>query len=400
MKPHLYIIAVFLSLFTCTNKSKYQEANNLNIQAKEAINLKHYQKALTYSEDALSIYQSLSDTLGLANSYYFLARASALSSNFNNAVKYGVKGSEICKNILNFEVENRINNTLSWAYFELGKGFDETFDHQQRQLFVVEQLDDDTAKASVYNNYGYDGTVSGKISLDKAMHYSKIANDHYAKSENNNGRWYTLMNLTWQHRLINDLVESEKFGRLSVAQAEADSDRHAIIEANTNLGETLLLQNKIDEAKPLYERGLELNSQLKDRDKFVFDLYHAHYMWLTGEKDKSIGTLKAAIEFLEGSEIFYEMMARAFLAKFSFERNDLVEAKNQIAIFKKPRANYFSEEARMMVALVESQIIAMNNTKEAIDFLKLKNSELNSSGAHLLKSNISKLIAHLENDKN
>jgi catechol-2,3-dioxygenase len=83
------------------------------------------------------------------------------------------------------------------------------------------------------------------------------------------------MNLSWQYRLMNDLNTSEKYGRMAVEQAQADNDRHAIIEANTNLGETLLAQNKIEEAEVFYTSGLELSKQKNDRDKFVFEVYYS-----------------------------------------------------------------------------------------------------------------------------
>jgi catechol-2,3-dioxygenase len=74
---------------------------------------------------------------------------------------------------------------------------------------------------------------------------------------------------------MNDLNTSEKYGRMAVEQAQADNDRHAIIEANTNLGETLLAQNKIEEAEVFYTSGLELSKQKNDRDKFVFEVYYS-----------------------------------------------------------------------------------------------------------------------------
>ena len=229
MKQFAFSLILILALNSCENNSRRKEANTLQEQSEAAVKAKDYETGLNYARKALDIFKSIPDTSGIVQSYYLLARTSALFGNFDNAVKYGEMGSKFCKIIKNFPLEYKINNTLSWAYFTLGKGFYETMGHQKRQLFVVDKLNDDQAKAMVYNNYGYDATVSGNIPLGNAIEYMKFANDHYAKTENSKGRWYTLMNLTWQHRLINNLPKSEEYGRLAVKQAKIDNDRHAII---------------------------------------------------------------------------------------------------------------------------------------------------------------------------
>jgi len=90
------------------------------------------------------------------------------------------------------------------------------------------------------------------------------------------------MNLTWQYRLQNKLTESEQWGRLALRQAQADADRHTIIEAATNLGETLLAAGKIAEAGPVYDTAQSWAKRSEDRDWHVFDVYHARYLWETG----------------------------------------------------------------------------------------------------------------------
>ena len=108
----------------------------------------------------------------------------------------------------------------------------------------------------------------------------------------------------------------------------------AIIEANINLGETLLTQNKIRDAKPIYEQALEISKQKDDRDKCVFDVYYSRYLWETGKNDEAIELLKNAVNFLESSEIFYEMQARAFLANYFYLSGRIKEAEQQLIKFK------------------------------------------------------------------
>jgi tetratricopeptide (TPR) repeat protein len=388
---NLPLFIIILTLISCNNASLQIKLVDLSDSAYKAIESNEFQSAINSAKKALEISTKISDTSQMVESNYLIARASALLGDFDNAVLYGENGSHLCKIIENYPLEYKINNTLSWAYFTHGRSFDENLEHNKRQLFVVEQIQDDNAKAMVYNNYGYDATVSGKVPLIEAIGYMEFANSHYAKTEKNNGRWNTLMNLTWQYRLINNLSKSEEYGRLAVKQAESDNDRHAIIEVNTNLGETLLAQNKIDEARPLYERGLEISKQKDDRDKYVFDVYYSRYLWETGEKDKAISLLKNAIDFLENSEIFYEMQARAFLADYYFSTGNIDSTEKQLNKFKNPRANYFSQEAKVIASSLEAQIVVLKDKEKAIDILNNQLQELDKSGAESLKAELLKL---------
>ena len=225
MKYLRFIIIIILTLFSCNESSQRIKAITLNDNALKAIETKKYSLAIDAAKKALEASRKISDTTEIVKSNYLIARASALSSDFNNAIIYGENASYLCKIFENYPLEYKINNTLSWAYFTQGRGFDENLQHNNRQLFVVDQMDGDNAKAIVYNNYGYDATVSGKVLLKEAIEYMKFANDYYAKIEKNNGKWNTLMNLTWQYRLINNLSKSEEYGRMAVKQAQIDNDR-------------------------------------------------------------------------------------------------------------------------------------------------------------------------------
>ena len=163
-----------------------------------------------------------------------------------------------------------------------------------------------------------------------------------------------------------------------------------------NLGETLLAQNKIEQAKPLYERGLEISKQQEDRDKYVFDVYYSRYLWETGKKDEAISLLENAIGFLESGEIFYEMQARAFLADYYFSNGNVEGAEKQVNKFKNPRAKYFSQEAEVIASSVEAQMAAANDGDTALEILDDRLQELNISGAELLKIRLLELKEQLK----
>ncbi len=391
----LLLLMLLLSV-SCNQQSEISQLDELRNEAMQLLEDKNYNDAVEKANEAIKGYSTKADSSGMAQAFYIASRASALKGNFDQAKNYGEQSSAILKKHLNYPLEYKVNNTLSWSYFELGRGFNENEKHNERQLFVVAQLDDDNAKASVYNNYGYDATVAGAIPLKDAITYTKFANDHYANSEKTSGRWYTLMNLTWQHRLLNELAKSETYGLMAAAQAKADDDRHAIIEANTNLGETLLAQNKIEDAQPFYEHGLEISKQENDRDKYVFDVYYSRFLWETEKKEDAISLLTKAIEFLENSEVFYEMKARAFLAEYCLSEGLIQEAVEQLEKFKHPRAEYFSQEAKVIASAVEAQIVASEDKKKALNILDNALRDLEESGAELLKLRLLELRAQMQ----
>lgn len=192
------------------------------------------------------------------------------------------------------------------------------------------------------------------------------------------------MNLTWQYRLQNKLAESEQWGRLALRQARADADRHAIIEAATNLGETLLAAGKVAEAGPVYETAQSWAEQAEDRDGHVFDVYHARYLWETGKRERAVDTLRQAIAFLETSEVFYEMLARAWLALYSQELGDTETVDEQVAVFKNPRATYFSQEAKVIAGIAEAKRWVGEDLERTRAILEELQKDLHVSGAFQL----------------
>lgn len=306
------------------------------------------------------------DTVAMAQSLYFLSRASALLGDFESAIDYGEMSSHITRELEACLMEYKASSILSWAYFMTQSPIERILAHQERQVFLVDRIDDRKAKALVYNNYGYDVTVSGTLPINDAITYMRFANDYYASEEGHKGRWYTLMNLTWQYRLRADYSNSEKYGYLSIEQARKEQDRHAIIEAFTNLGETLLAQNKLMEADTIYREAFEWGTKEVDRDKYVFDVYYSHYLWYKGEIDKAITLADKAISFLETSEVFYEMLGRSLLAKYYYTIGEYDKGMDQITVIENPRSDYISFETRFIAALIKNNIMIKRTATKQI----------------------------------
>lgn len=319
--------------------------------------------ASSYFNKSLQLSKEIYHLEGQALSQYYLSRLLARKGEFEKAKKLARAGFYAARNVGDKKLQHRLGNIMSWTYFATNQDFNQILDHYAIQASLAQDLGDGSSKAGVYNNMGYDLTIAGTVRLDSLIKLVRFANDYYASAEGNQGRWYTLMNLTWLYRLKEDNKTSLAYANKSLLQARADKDRHAIIEAAFQYGEVLLEQRKVKEASPYYEEGLAQRGKEEDRDAFVFDVYYARFLWESGEKKEAIKRLVDAIAFLETGEVFYEMHARALLAEYYFEMNQLKDAWNQVKVFDDPRSSYIALESRLIVAITRARLLALEGKK-------------------------------------
>ena len=346
----LFSIAVACILWACQHSNKHNIATSEQLISEferlaETDSMGEAKKVL---HSVLALNREIADTLRLANAIYLAARTQAVSGNFPLAFEFAREGVELSRPANMPEVEYKLNNILIWSSFEMHRGLEEILQREKRQVQLVQQLDREEYTAGVYNNYGYDLTVAGTLPLSEALQYLAASNVYYAKQEGHEGLWYTLMNLTWIYRLMGDLDHSITRGRQAVAQAIKDNDRHAIIEACTNLAETYLELGQPDLAGPLYELALPWSQQEPDRDKYVFDVYHAHYLGAMGQQAQAIEVLEAAVEYLKTGEVFYEMLGRFHLAQIYGRAGQTDKVKEQIQFIRNPRYDYVSFEVKAL----------------------------------------------------
>lgn len=319
---------------------------------------KNLDSAYAYFNQSLTLNEEIYNRDGLAKCLYRSSRIKALQGDFEEARVQAVRGLYLSRDIGNKKLEYRVGNIVSWSFFSSMYDFEAILEHEGNQARLAKELGDEAAIAAVSSNLAYDHTVSGKVQLDSLKSLMNHANNYYASAEGHNGRWYTLMNLTWLYRLSGQYESAADFAEKSLAQAEKIDDRHAIIEASVQYGETLLAMDKVEEAGKYYQLGASARGDGKDRDGYVFDVYYAHYLSATGQVNKAIRLLEEAVLFLATSEVFYEMHGRAILAQLYFSMGEVEKAKAQIEVFKNPRSEYISFESRCLLACTQSRILA------------------------------------------
>ena len=334
--------------------------NKNNVQAREAL------------ENALKLNRTIYNRLGMAQCLYLLGRMDAFDGQFEATIKKAEEAAFYAKTLGNIPLEYRLSNLLSWAYSSTDFDFRKVLQHEERLMELANHIDDDLDKAHVYNNVGYDLTVAGTVSIDSVIALMRFANDVFARTENTNGRWYTLMNLTWQYRLKNDLETSRQYGEKSVRQALADNDRHAVIETCFQLAETWMALGQRDSTSHYFKIAKDWCGDATDRDKYVFDVYYSNFLLKNNPADKTaLQRLEAAVDFLQTGEVFYEMHGRAILAAHYLDTDRKTDAAAQLELIENPRHNYIAAETRAMAVLVRARLLEMEGRKvEAVALRK------------------------------
>lgn len=319
--------------------------------------LREYDEAEAAFQEALQRSSALYDRSEEMLAYYGVGRLKAFQGKFQEAVVPGNRARGLAVELGDVDNEFKINNLLSWTYFETQVDFNQVLEHEARQAELVRNRSE-LDRAHIYNNLGYDLTVAGAAPLDSAIKLMKFANSVYAEVEANEGRWYTLMNLTWQHRLSGDLAASKEFGEKSLRQAIEESSRHAVVEASFQLGETLLALGDIEGASTAFETGLKWRGLSKDRDRYVFDVYYGNFLWVTNKRKEAISVLEDAVNFLVTSEVFYEMHGRALLANHYMAMGQINQVKTHLDKIEQPRHNYIAMESKCLAGMARAELFA------------------------------------------
>jgi len=373
------------------------EIKALRVSGLAYIANKNYDEAEKILNRALDQSITLYNQLEQANCLYLLARIDAISGKFDQAIEKAQQAAYISIAIQDGDLEFRVNNILVWAFFSSNVDFNQILKYEARQYDLVSERNDDREKAFIYNNLGYDLTVAGTVPVDSTISLMKFANDTYAEIENTQGRWYTLMNLTWQHRLKNNLELSKSYGEKSYAQALIDNDRHATIESCFQIGESLIEMEQLSDAKTYYKTGLEWRGEKEDRDSYVFDVYYSKFLWETGNRKEAIGRLEKAVDFLQTSEVFYEMHGRALLASYYWENQNISLIENQLKLIEEPRNNYISLETKCLAAQVKAKMLAKSGKKSlAIALMESWLSQVKEIGAEQLVKSVENTLETID----
>ena len=265
--------------------------------------------------------------------------------------KYTQAG-QVARQLLDHAVEQQnvtaeydaINLILATRYTQNKYGSD-LLEFEYRQETIALKLQDENKLAGVLNNLGYDLLTTGQAPLSEIIPRLERANSIYARLEGHQGRWYTLMNLTWAYRRAGEIERSIQAGEKALAQAKAENDRHAIIETSLNLAETMVSAERLKEADSLVELAGQHTGTAQDRDRYVYDIYAAQHKLHDENASIDREALEEAIAFMQPLEIFYEMLGRSVLAEALLLAGDEKRARAEAEKIIAARNNFVPREA-------------------------------------------------------
>jgi len=255
---------------------------------------------------------------------------------------------------------------LNAVAFTRNEYSDEVLERELLQEKLAFQLNDAARIAGISNNLAYDLMVTGKAPLGEIIERMKLANSYYAKEEKTQGRWYTLMNLTWAYRLAGDSEKSLAYGKLAIAEAEKINDRHAIIETNIVQAENYLLESQEGLAEPLFDAAKTSAGDNVDRDFYVFGVYYAKLLISQGKLDDAQTIANASLAGLTDVEVFYASLAMLRIAEINLLKENFEEAIEHAQKIVDMRGNFVSREAYVSAVNILRKIYKRNfRIKEA-----------------------------------
>lgn len=82
------------------------------------------------------------------------------------------------------------------------------------------------------------------------------------------------------------------------------------------------------------------------------------------------------------------MLARAWLAYYSQASGDTETVDAQLAVFQNPRANYYSQEAKVIAGIAEAKRWAQEDPERSLAVLGFLEKDLQCSGAKRLMDQV------------
>ena len=233
--------------------------NNLGVVY---IYLGQYEKAIDYYQQSLVIKEEIGNQASVADSLNNLGVVYIYLGQYEEAIDHHQRSLAIYKEIRNQAgVANSLNN-LGNIYIYLGQ-YEEAIDHHQRSLDIDREIRNQASVANSLNNLGVVYIYLGQY--EEAIDHHQRSLDIDREIGNQTGVAKSLNNIGYAHFLMDNLIaaESKLIKAMEVLESLrvglSDDQKISIFDTQLrtyrNLQQTLLAQNKTNQALEISERG-------------------------------------------------------------------------------------------------------------------------------------------------
>ena len=237
-------------------------ADSLNNLGNIYINLGKYEQAIDYHQRSLAIKEEIGNQASIADSLNNLGAVYRNLGEYEQAIDYHQRSLVIKEEIGNQASIAASLNNLGNIYINLGK-YEQAIDYHQRSLTIQQEIGNQPHIADSFNNLGVVYIYLGQY--EEAIDHHQRSLDIDREIGNQTGVAKSLNNIGYAHFLMDNLIaaESKLIKAMEVLESLrvglSDDQKISIFDTQLrtyrNLQQTLLAQNKTNQALEISERG-------------------------------------------------------------------------------------------------------------------------------------------------
>jgi len=258
------------------------EAKSLNRLGSAYYSLGKYQKAIDFLQQSLDIFQQIGNRRGVAISLRNLGNAYKKLGEYQKAIDFYQQSLLIARKIGNRRgVANSLNN-LGSAYCSLGE-YKKAIDFHQQSLLIARKIGNRLGVASSLNLLGSAYWSLGEY--QKAIDFHQQSLDIFQQIGNRQGVASSLGNQGLAYRYLGEHQKAIDFYQLSLDIFQQIGNRQGVAIVLGNLGIAFFKSGNLTAAETNLELGIEvyesLRVRLEDNNKIsIFETHSRTYQTL------------------------------------------------------------------------------------------------------------------------
>ncbi len=339
----------------------------------------NYHGSIESHQQALEIWQSLSDNQGIGKSLIGIGNANLRKGDFHEALKHLQNALKCFEEVNDTEGIASIYNNIGVIYKNWG-------DYEKAATFYHKALEikekNDAPKGSIANSYNNIGILYFfQENYPKALEYIQIAEKNNRECGNIHALADNYSNIALIHNKEGRNDEALKYLNESLEMKRELGDKRGMTVAYREIGEVNKQQGKYDEALKNYLEALAIHEEIDSRNGIGFFCNRVgEAFMLIGNYDEAISYLTRSLKInLEiGSKAFakesYQYLSKTYALKSNYEK-----AYYYLSEFINVKDELFSEERTKTINEIQ--------TKYEAEKKDLEIEKLNMEQQHLIDIN-------------
>jgi len=213
---------------------------------------RQFDKAITYYQQALHIFEAAGNDYSAATVYFQLGNVAAGQQSFEQAIAYYLKALQI------FEAVGDLYKAAS-CYSNLGisaqqkQQFDNAKTYYRKAIQIYEEIGDEYSTAGSYHNLGLIAEAEGKIEDAINFYYKSLQiKETYGEYYRAGSDYQNLGNVALNQRQFDDAIA---YYQKALQGYEAAGDEYNLTDIYLQLGTTAQEQQQFDDAIAYYQKA-------------------------------------------------------------------------------------------------------------------------------------------------